>query len=162
MEKEGVRNGQPKIRYNIFAVEKEMEPVLQKFQKELPASIAYEKSFNNAQSVHTRLSHFTMDFVIAIFLVLLTLLPLGPGFRRRHDLHPPVSGNRPVLTRSLPYYDQSVEHCRHGRALGLLVDDSIVVVENIERYLRMGYGKKEAAMAATRQIGRPLSAAPLP
>ncbi len=26
-------------------------------------------------------------------------------------------------------------------ALGILVDDSIVVVENIERYLRMGYGK---------------------
>src|SRR6185503_12741195 len=38
-------------------------------------------------------------------------------------------------------------------ALGLLVDDSIVVVENIERYLRMGYGRKEAAMAATKQIG---------
>ena len=40
-------------------------------------------------------------------------------------------------------------------ALGLLVDDSIVVVENIERYLRMGYGKKEAAMAATPQSGHP-------
>src|SRR5664279_537547 len=38
-------------------------------------------------------------------------------------------------------------------ALGLLVDDSIVVVENIERYLRNGYSKKEAAMAATKQIG---------
>jgi multidrug efflux pump subunit AcrB len=38
-------------------------------------------------------------------------------------------------------------------ALGLLVDDSIVVVENIERYLRMGYSRVEAAMAATKQIG---------
>ncbi len=38
-------------------------------------------------------------------------------------------------------------------ALGLLVDDSIVVVENIERYLRMGYGRREAAMEATKQIG---------
>ena len=63
---------------NIFAVEKAMEPVLQQFQKELPASIKYEKSFNNAESVRTRLGHFGMDFVIAIFLVLLTLLPLGP------------------------------------------------------------------------------------
>jgi multidrug efflux pump subunit AcrB len=38
-------------------------------------------------------------------------------------------------------------------ALGLLVDDSIVVVENIERYIRNGYTKRDAAMAATKQIG---------
>jgi multidrug efflux pump subunit AcrB len=38
-------------------------------------------------------------------------------------------------------------------ALGLLVDDSIVVVENIERYLRLGYSRREAAMKATKQIG---------
>ena len=37
-------------------------------------------------------------------------------------------------------------------ALGILVDDSIVVVENIERYLRDGYSKKEAAIRATSQI----------
>jgi multidrug efflux pump subunit AcrB len=38
-------------------------------------------------------------------------------------------------------------------ALGLLVDDSIVVVENIARFLRMGYSRKDAAIQATRQIG---------
>ncbi len=37
-------------------------------------------------------------------------------------------------------------------ALGILVDDSIVVVENIERYLRDGYSRKEAAIRATSQI----------
>jgi multidrug efflux pump subunit AcrB len=37
-------------------------------------------------------------------------------------------------------------------ALGLLVDDSIVVVENITRYLRAGHSRVEAAIQATRQI----------
>ena len=37
-------------------------------------------------------------------------------------------------------------------ALGLLVDDSIVVVENIERFMRQGYDRKEAAIVATKQI----------
>ena len=37
-------------------------------------------------------------------------------------------------------------------ALGLLVDDSIVVVENIARFLRRGMSRDEAAVAATRQI----------
>jgi multidrug efflux pump subunit AcrB len=37
-------------------------------------------------------------------------------------------------------------------ALGLLVDDSIVVVENIVRFRRMGRGPVEAAIEGTRQI----------
>jgi multidrug efflux pump subunit AcrB len=37
-------------------------------------------------------------------------------------------------------------------ALGLLVDDSIVVVENISRFLREGRSRREAALMATRQI----------
>jgi len=139
---------------NIFAVEKEMKPVLEAFQKELPPSIAYEKSFDNAESVHKRIGHFAIDFAIAIFLVLLTLLPLGPRAAIVVMISIPLS-----LAIGLFLLD-----CFHITinqlsivgmvvALGLLVDDSIVVVENIERYLRMGYDKKEAAMAATRQIG---------
>src|SRR5262245_63059008 len=37
-------------------------------------------------------------------------------------------------------------------ALGLLVDDSIVAVENIARHMRMGLSRVEAALAGTRQI----------
>ena len=37
-------------------------------------------------------------------------------------------------------------------ALGLLVDDSIVVVENITRFLRQGRSRVEAAVEATKQI----------
>src|SRR5882757_1250404 len=139
---------------NIFAVEKEMEPVLQKFRQEMPPSIAYEKSFNNAQSVHTRLSHFTMDFVIAIFLVLLTLLPLGPRASLVVMISIPLSLAIGLFLLDLFHITiNQLSIVGMVVALGLLVDDSIVVVENIERYLRMGYGKKEAAMAATRQIG---------
>jgi multidrug efflux pump subunit AcrB len=37
-------------------------------------------------------------------------------------------------------------------ALGILVDDSIVVVENIERFIRSGIPRKQAAIEATNQI----------
>ncbi|OQP47226.1 multidrug transporter AcrB [Niastella yeongjuensis] len=143
-----------KMGTNIFAVEKEIKPVLEKFQKELPKSIGYEQSFDNAKSVHTRLGGFTRDFAIAIFLVLLTLLPLGVRASVVVMISIPLS-----LAIGLFLLDMfgitinQLSIVGMVVALGLLVDDSIVVVENIERYLRMGYSRREAAMTATKQIG---------
>ena len=139
---------------NIFAVEKAMDPVLQQFRKDLPPSIGYEKSFNNAQSVRTRIGHFEMDFAIAIFLVLLTLLPLGPRAAVVVMVSIPLSLAIGLFLLDMFHITiNQLSIVGMVVALGLLVDDSIVVVENIERYLRMGYERKEAAMAATRQIG---------
>ncbi len=46
-------------------------------------------------------------------------------------------------------------------AIGILVDNAIVVMENIERYLEEGYGKKEAVIAASSEIVPPLLGATL-
>jgi len=139
---------------NIFAVEKSMDPVIEQFRRELPPSIAFEKSFNNAESVRTRLGHFMRDFGIAILLVLLTLLPLGPRASIVVMVSIPLSLLIGLFLLDLFHITiNQLSIVGMVVALGLLVDDSIVVVENIERYLRMGYAKKEAAIAATRQIG---------
>ncbi len=143
-----------KMGTNIFDVEKEMQPMLDQFQKTLPKNIKYEQSFNNAESVRTRLGHFERDFGIAIFLVLLTLLPLGFRASIVVMISIPLS-----LAIGLFLLDVSgftinqLSIVGFVVALGLLVDDSIVVVENIERHLRMGYTKRQAAMVATKQIG---------
>lgn len=143
-----------KMGTNIFAVEKEIKPVLAQFQKELPKSITYDQSFDNAHSVRRRLGGFSRDFSIAIFLVLLTLLPLGLRAAIVVMISIPLS-----LAIGLFLLDMfgitinQLSIVGMVVALGLLVDDSIVVVENIERYLRLGYSRREAAMAATKQIG---------
>ena len=143
-----------KMGTNIFDVEKQMQPVLDQFVKELPKSIHYNQSFNNAESVRIRLSHFTEDFGIAIFLVLLTLLPLG--FRAGFVVMISIPLSLAIglfLLDMMGFTINQLSIVGMVVALGLLVDDSIVVVENIERYLRNGYTKREAAMAATKQIG---------
>lgn len=143
-----------KMGTNIFDVEKEMKPVLEQFKKELPATIAFEQSFDNAASVHKRLGGFTRDFSIAIFLVLLTLLPLGLRASLVVMISIPLS--LAIGLFLLDMFGITINQLSIVGmivALGLLVDDSIVVVENIERYLRLGYSRVEAAMAATKQIG---------
>ena len=44
------------------------------------------------------------------------------------------------------------DHLLFLLAIGLVVDDSIVVTENIARHLRMGLDRTTAAIQATRQI----------
>jgi len=143
-----------KMGTNIFDVEKEMQLVVDQFKKELPNNIQFEQSFNNAESVRHRLSGFTGDFAIAIFLVLLTLLPLGARASLVVMVSIPLSlAIGLFLLDIFGFTINQLSIVGFVVALGLLVDDSIVVVENIERYLRMGYSRREAAMAATRQIG---------
>lgn len=139
---------------NIFAVEDQMKPVLEQFEKDLPKYIQFEQSFDNADSVRKRLGGFARDFSIAIFLVLLTLLPLG--FRASVVVMISIPLSLAIGLFLLDMFGISINQLSIVGlivALGLLVDDSIVVVENIERHLRMGYSRREAAMAATKQIG---------
>jgi len=41
-------------------------------------------------------------------------------------------------------------------AVGLVVDDAIVVVENVARHMRQGMGRREAALASSRQLLNPI------
>ena len=45
--------------------------------------------------------------------------------------------------------------------LGMLVDNSIVMVENINRYIQMGHAKREASILAASEIGWPVVTATL-
>ena len=46
-------------------------------------------------------------------------------------------------------------------ALGLLVDNSIAIIENIERFLALGYSRQEAAIRGTQQLIAPIFSATL-
>ncbi|MCF0069853.1 efflux RND transporter permease subunit [Dyadobacter sp. CY261] len=139
---------------NIIAVQGQVEPIVAEFEKTLPSNIELVKVFDQAKSVDTRLSHFARDFGIAILLVLLTLLPLGTRASLVVMISIPLSlAIGLTIMNLLGFNINQLSIVGMIVALGILVDDSIVVVENIERYLRMGYGKVEAAIQASSQIG---------
>jgi len=139
---------------NIIDVQDKVNPIIAAFKKELPSNIDLVKVFDQAKSVDIRLSHFSRDFAIAILLVLVTLLPLGTRASVVVMISIPLSlAIGLTLMNILGYNMNQLSIVGMIVALGILVDDSIVVVENIERYLRMGYGKVEASIKATSQIG---------
>ncbi len=139
--------------FNIADVDARMKPELDAFEKALPASVTLARGFNQATNVSRRLSRLGEDFAIALALVMLTLLPLGLRASLVVMVSIPLSLAIGVSLLDVTGYSiNQLSIVGFVIALGLLVDDSIVVVENITRFLREGYSRRDAAMLATRQI----------
>jgi multidrug efflux pump subunit AcrB len=138
---------------NIFAIDEKITPIIDDFSKNLPANVELVKSFDQAKSVSKRLTGLARDFGIAILLVLITLIPLGIRASVIVMISIPLS--LAIGLAGLDLLGYSINQLSVVGliiSLGLLVDDSIVVVENISRFLREGYSRKDAAIEGTKQI----------
>lgn len=138
---------------NIFDIKKGAYAALDEFERSLPATITLERGFDQSENVAKRLSTLFRDFAIALGLVLITLIPLGFRASLVVMLAIPLSLAIGVTVLQLTGFTlNQLSIAGFVLSLGLLVDDSIVVTENIARHLRMGKSREEAAIEGTRQI----------
>mgnify|MGYP001576445933 CR=1 FL=1 len=138
---------------NIFNTQDAINVEAEAFRATLPAGVELVLGFEQAKNVDRRLSRLGLDFAIAVLLVAITLLPLGLRAAGIVMISLPLSllcGLAALYWSGVSLNQLSI--AGFVVALGLLVDDSIVVTENIARFLRMGHPRDEAAMRATRQI----------
>ncbi len=139
---------------NITKTQQLYLPVIEEFKSKLPANIDLVHHFDQAHNVNKRLGGLGIDFAIAILLVAITLLPLGQRAAIIVMISIPLSlAIGIVLMNALGYNLNQLSIVGLVVALGLLVDDSIVVVENIERWMRDGHSRLDATLKATQQIG---------
>ena len=137
----------------VQAVRDRIYRELDAFERELPRDVTLARGFDQAANVSHRLARLGEDFVVALALVLLTLLPLGP--RAALVVMVSIPTSLAIAVTALDWSGFTLNQLSIVGmviALGLLVDDSIVVVENITRFRRAGHSRIEAAVLATRQI----------
>lgn len=123
------------------------------FVPNLPPDIKLAVAFDQSGDIERKLGQLGLDFGIALGLVLITLLPLG--FRASLVVMISIPTSLAIGVFSLSMLGYSLNQLSISGfivALGLLVDDSIVVTENIERHLRMGAARATAAITATKEI----------
>ncbi len=138
---------------NVFAVRDAIYARLPQFRAGLPSQVRLENGFDQSSNVDHRLSRLQIDFTIAIGLVVLTLLPLGLRAAGIVMISIPLSLAIGLAALYLTGFSlNQLSIAGFVVALGLLVDDSIVVVENIARNVRQGVPRMQAAIAATDQI----------
>ncbi len=137
----------------VGAVRDRIYAGLDEFERTLPPGITLHRGFDQAANVAHRLGRLGEDFLIALSLVLLTLLPLGGRAALVVMISIPLSLAMAVTSLAWTGFTlNQLSIVGMVIALGLLVDDSIVVVENITRYRRAGHSRTQAAILATQQI----------
>lgn len=142
------KNGEDVTRINA-----RVSQALDEFGRGLPGSVRIERGFDQADNINERLGRLYRDFGIALGLVLITLIPLGMRAGIVVALSIPLS--LLIGLAGLQYFGFTLNQLSISGfvlSLGLLVDDSIVVTENIVRHLRAGADRVTAAIAGTSQI----------
>ncbi|MGE0742927.1 MAG: efflux RND transporter permease subunit [Hyphomonadaceae bacterium] len=138
---------------NIFPVLRGVRARIDTFAATLPENIVLHRGFDQSETVKHRLGNLGRDFAIAVFMVLLTLLPLGFRASMVVMVSIPLSLAMGVVAiHAFGYSLNQLSIAGFVLALGLLVDDSIVVTENISRHLRQGLTPREAAIAGVQEI----------
>jgi multidrug efflux pump subunit AcrB len=148
----GVRK---KDQTDTLALRDAMREVKAKFEPNLPPDIKLISVFEQSNDIERKLDELGRDFLIALALVLFTLLPLGPRASLVVMLSIPTSLAIGLIGLDLLGFSlNQLTVAGFIVALGLLVDDSIVVTENIERHIRMGEDRTAAAISGTREIAK--------
>jgi multidrug efflux pump subunit AcrB len=138
---------------NVLDVERRLTAAADSYAKTLAPDMKLALAFDQSEDVKRKLALLARDFGLALVLVLLTLLPLGPRASLVVMVSVPLSLAIGVFVMNvLGFTLNQLVITGFIVALGILVDDSIVVVENISRHLRMGYSRTAAALAGTQQI----------
>ena len=139
---------------NIFSIKKGLEKKIEQFSRQLPPAVKLVTVFDQSESVAARLNRFFSNLLQGLVLVGIVVL-LAVGFRASMIvlLAIPISIMIGIGFTDLTGYGlQQMTIAGLVIALGLLVDNAIVVIENISRFIKMGYDAKEAAVRGTNQI----------
>ncbi|WP_163830890.1 efflux RND transporter permease subunit [Spartinivicinus ruber] len=140
---------------NIFSVMKNLDTTLAKFQQKLPANIKAVAIFDQTRSVDKMVNVLTGNLVQGLVLVgLIVLLVLGFKPSIIVVLAIPTSMLIAIGLVDLSGFGlQQMTIAGLVIALGLLVDNAIVIIENIGRLLKQNQTPFHAAVLGTQQMG---------
>lgn len=140
---------------NIFDVMDAAKKEISNFQSKLPADMRLSYVFDQSRSVAKRLNVFFSNLAQGMLLVgLIIFLAFGFNLSLVITLVIPLS-----IVIAIAFVDasgyglQQMSIVAMVIALGLLVDNAIVVAENIIRFQKMGYSRKDAAVKGVTQVG---------
>ncbi len=146
---------------NAVAVADELDATMVEMSKRFPPGLAYKTIFDATTFIRSSIYEVQHALVVAFILVVLVVYLFLGNWRTTliPMLAVPVSliGTFAVLL-ALDFTANTISLLAMVLAIGIVVDDAIVVVENVERLMGEGLSPREASIKAMEEITGPVIA----
>ena len=141
---------------NILKVVDSIQALLPKLQQSLPAGVDLEVLTDRTGSIRASVSDVKFELCLTIGLVIMVIFLFLRSFAA--TLIPAVAVPLSIVGTLcvmylLGYSFDNLSLMALTISTGFVVDDAIVMIENIDRYLEMGDSPLDAALKGSEQIG---------
>src|SRR5947209_10637443 len=141
---------------NTVQVVENIKNLLPVFRREIPPAVNLTIAFDAAQSIRGSINDVKFTLVLTMCLVVMVIFlflrnlsaTLIPGAAVPLS----IVGTFAVMYL-LGYSLNNLSLMALTLSVGFVVDDAIVMLENIVRYMELGHSRKEAALLASKEIG---------
>jgi multidrug efflux pump subunit AcrB len=139
---------------NIFKIMRKVKPMLAEYENQLPKSMTLSYVFDQSASVARRLKSFSQELIQGILFVGIIVF-LGLSFRTSFIVMLALPLSILIGIAFVHLWGYGIQQMTIAGliiALGMLVDDAIVVTQNAARFMKMGFSPREAVLKSTAQI----------
>jgi len=143
---------------NIIAIADAVEEILQKNQPSWPGGTTITKVMDKAQETKANVADLENNILSGLVLVVVVIF-FAMGIRNALLVSMAIPFSMLLSFIALQLLGITLNMVvlfSLTLALGMLVDNAIVIIENIYRFMEQGVGRAEAAMKATSEVAMPV------
>ena len=140
---------------NTVQVCRDVRAELAKIQKQLPTDVKIEKIYDSSENIQNSINSLEESVLYALLFVVLVVLFFLGKWRATIIIGITIPIALIVAFIYLGLADSSlniISLCSLTIAIGMVVDDAIVVLENITRHVERGEDPHEASIYATNEV----------
>ncbi len=146
---------------NALETARAVEKVLEQSKKNFPAGLEYKIPYDSTTFVQISIKEVAKTFVEAIILVILIIFLFLQNWRA--TLIPILAVPVSIIGAfagmyALGFFINLLTLFGLVLAIGIVVDDAIIVIENVERHMNEGMTPKEASYQAMKEVSSALIA----
>lgn len=141
---------------NVVKVAEAVDAVLEELRGQLPGALELELVFDRSLSVREAVHDVELTLLIAFVLVVLVIYLYLGSFRE--TVIPSIVMPMSIIATIMIIYQMgytldSLSLLAFTLAIGFIIDDAIVVLENIVRRIEEGESPQQATLEGSKQIG---------